>query len=195
MKWLPSPPTDNLYKFMSIFGLWLLLGLVLLFAWLGYLDFQIKKESERSQAYFISTNMESKISTRLASIKAMHFNENRLEWILPSTGIEQEQKILQMALDNHKQIIDKNKDSLNHNIREMMEMLESMDFLWIVMIPIYVFLAVGCPYFGFTRWYRYIQKPSEAAHDLDCRLKEATLRKIEAEIRQLSPPKKFSVKR
>jgi len=192
MKWLPSPPTDNLYKFMSIFGLWLLLGLVLLFAWLGYLNFQVKKEGERSQAYFISTNMELKISTRLASIKAKHFNENRLEWVLPDTGIEQEQKILQMALDNHRQIIEKNKDALNHNIDGMLEMLESMGFLWIM--PIYVFLAVGCPYFGFTRWYRYIQKPSEAAHELDCRLKEATLRKIESEIRQ-SRPNKFSVTR
>jgi len=180
---------------MSIFGLWLLLGLVLLFAWLGYLNFQIKKESGRSQAYFISMNMESKIATRLASIKAKRFNENRLKWVLPGTSVEQEQKILQMDIDDHRQIIETNKDALNHNhnIGEVMEMLESMCFLWIM--PIYVFLAVGCPYFGFTRWYRYIQKPSETAHDLDCRLKEATLRKIEAEIRQLSPPKKFSIKR
>lgn len=189
MNWLPSPPTDNLYKFIAIFGLYLLLGLLAFFSWLGYLQFHSEREMKRSQAYFFSVQMESQISARLSSIKAKRLSENKLEWTPPGATSDQEQKFLQMALENHRQTIQKNKDVLNTRPGEELEVMKAMGYFWLM--PIYVLFAVGCPFFGFLGWYRKIQRPSEEAHVLDCKLKEATIRKTDAEIRGLFRTKKF----
>ncbi len=192
MNWLPSPPTDNLYKFVAISGLWLLLGLLVFFSWLGYLQFQNSKEAKRSQAYFFSERMEIQISARLDSIKANRPKENKLEWTPPDATLEQEQQFLQMALNNHRQTIEKNKDVLDRKPGEDLEILKAMGFYWLM--PVYVFFAVSCPFIGFLGWYRKIQKPSEEAHGLDCRVKEITILKIEAEIRHLSRRKRFGAR-
>lgn len=183
MNWLPSPPTDNLYKFIAIFGLWLLLGLIMVFAWLGYLQFQLEKEGERAQAYFSSKRMEAQISARLASVKARRPAENKLEWMPPDISLEQEQKLIQEMLTDHKQAIEKNKDALDRKFGEELKLLGSMGFPWVM--PIYMLFTVSCTLFGFIQWHRKIQKPSEEAHILDCRLKEVEIKKIEAEIRDL----------
>ena len=193
MNWLPSPPTDNLYKFSAISGLWLLLGLLVFFSWLGFLQFQNAKEAKRSQAYFFAEQMEMQISARLDSINAKRPTENKLEWTPPGATLEQEQKFLQMALDNHRRTIEKNKNIFDRKSGEDLEILKSMGFYWLM--PIYVFFAVGCPFFGFIGWYRKVQKPSEEAHILDCRVKEATILKIKAEIHHLSRRKRFGEER
>lgn len=133
--------------------------------------------------------MESQISVRLSSIKAKRLSENRLEWTPPEATPEQEQKFLQIALENHHQTIQKNKDVLDRRLGEEFEIMKAMGYFWLM--PIYVIFAVGFPFFGFLGWYKKIQRPSEKAHTLDCKLKELTIRKTEAEIRELSKSKKF----
>jgi hypothetical protein len=136
--------------------------------------------------------MDLKISARLSSIKAMRLSENKLEWTPPGATIDQEQKFLQVAIENHRQTIQKNKDVLDRRPGEDLEILKAAGYFWVM--PIYVLLAIGCPFFGFLGWYRKIQRPSEEAHVLDCKLKETTIRKTEVEIRELYRSKKFAAR-
>ena len=52
MKGIPSTPTDNIYKFMAISGLWFVAGFIALYIWLANTHIQLDKESLRSQSYF-----------------------------------------------------------------------------------------------------------------------------------------------
>jgi hypothetical protein len=54
MKGLPNPPTDNIYKFMAISGLWLFAGFVALYIWLVSVQIQLDKDSARLQSYSFS---------------------------------------------------------------------------------------------------------------------------------------------
>ncbi|RBC02804.1 hypothetical protein C3E97_008600 [Pseudomonas sp. MWU12-2115] len=185
MQWLPSPPTDNLYKFMAIFGLWLLLGLLLLFAWFGYMNFKLDEESRDNQHYYFSKNMKLDISRRLASLEANNSGENKLEWVPENSSPDQEKSFLKEALKNHEETMESTKYVLKSQTGRDLKIFEASGALWILWL--YVAIAIACPYLGFKWWYKKIQLPNEAANDMELKIKEASLLKLQIEISQLQP--------
>lgn len=133
------------------------------------------------------------MTKRLASIAEGKFSENRLDWIEPGTPIVEEERYIKAGLENHGEFIQNNKDVRPPNMSEKFQLIEALGFRWIM--PLYVLLAFGCFIFGFFGWYRKVQVPSEHAHALDCKIKEATVRKLELEIHELPKSKKYSTRR
>lgn len=183
MKGIPSTPTDNIYKFMAISGLWLIAGFFVLYAWLVNVQVQLDKDMIRSQAYFFSVNMERNIKQRLDSIDEEKFDENRLDWVPERFSIKEERHLLNIAYENHKKSIEKNEDVLESNPGEKLQLIKRWDVR--VASGVYVFLMVGLTWFGFSRWVTKTHLVEERLRDLDREIKRRTLEKLELEIKQI----------
>lgn len=170
---------------MAIFGLWLLLGLLLLFAWFGYINFKLDEESRDNQHYYFSKNIELDITRRLASLDTKDTGENKLEWVPENFNPDQERKFLEQALKNHEETMKRTEYTLKSQTSRDIKIFEASGALWILWV--YVVFAIGCPYFGFKWWYKKIQLPNEAANDIELKIKEASLLKLQIEISQLQP--------
>lgn len=183
MKGIPSTPTDNIYKFMAISGLWFFVGFIALYIWLVNTQIQLDKESLRSKSYFFSVNMERNINNRLSSIENKKLDENRLDWIPVSYTPEQEKKFLNKALKNHQDTIEKNKDVLDSNTGEELKLIER----WDVRIAgiLYIALMVCLTLFGFSRWITKTHIVDEELRNLERDIKVKTLEKLELEINQI----------
>jgi len=90
LKGIPSAPTDNIYKFMAISGLWFIAGFIALYIWSVNTQIQLDKEILKAQSYFFSIKIERTIKKRLESIKKEEFDRNRLDWVPASYKPEQE---------------------------------------------------------------------------------------------------------
>jgi len=183
LKGIPSTPTDNIYKFMAISGLWFIAGFIALYIWLVNTQIQLDKESLRSQSYFFSVNMERNIKTRLGSINNEKFDENRLDWVPASYTPEQENKFLTKALENHQDTINKNKDVVDSNIGEELKLIERWDVR--IAGALYIFLMVGLTWFGFSRWVTKTHIVDEELRNLERDIKLKMLLKLELEINQI----------
>ncbi|GHA95968.1 hypothetical protein ACFFLG_03620 [Shewanella indica] len=182
LKGIPSTPTDNIYKFMAISGLWFIAGFIALYIWLVNTQIQIDKEALNSQAYFFSVNMERKIKNRLDSIEKGKLDENRLDWVPASYTPEQEEMFLSKALENHQETIKKNKDALNSDTGEELKLVERWDVR--IAGALYILFMVGLTWFGFSRWVKN-HIIDETVKTLDREIKEKSLKKLELEIQQL----------
>lgn len=183
MNVIPSTPTDNIYKFMAISGLWFVVGFIALYIWLVNTQVQLDKERLKSQAYFLSVNMERGIQNRLNAILAHKPAENRLGWVPTSWTLEQEAKILSIALENHQETIRKNKDVLESRTGEGLLLLERWDVR--IAGALYISLMVGLTYFGFSRWFAKTHLVDEELRNIDRDIKLKSLEKTALEIKQL----------
>ena len=182
MKGIPSTPTDNIYKFMAISGLWFIAGFIALYIWLVNTQIQLDKEALKSQAYFFSVNMERKIKNRLDSIEKGKLDENRLDWVPASYTPEQEKIFLSKAFENHQETIKKNKDAVNSDTGEELKLVERWDVR--IAGALYILFMVGLTWFGFSRWIK-THIIDETVKTLDREIKEKSLKKLELEIQQL----------
>lgn len=183
MNGIPIAPTDNMYKFMAISGLWFFAGFIAFYIWLVNVDIQLEKEKLRTQAYFVSVNMEREIENRLKSIKDGKVSENRLDWVPASFTSEQETLFIRQALTNHRLTISKNKDIIDNRIGEELSLFDR----WDVMIAgiVYVTLMVGLIWFGFSRWITKTHFLDEKLKYLERDIKIKSMEKMELEIKQL----------
>ncbi|WP_218396777.1 hypothetical protein [Alteromonas lipotrueae] len=179
MKGIPSTPTDNIYKFMAISGLWFIAGFIALCIWLINTQIQLDKEGLKSQSYFFSVNMERKIKRRLESIENNEFDKNRLDWVNSSFTPEREKLFITKALESHQEAIEKNRDILNSKTGEELKLLER----WDVRIAglLYIALMAGLTGIGFYRWITKTHLVDEETRSFDRDIKEKTLKKLKSE--------------
>ena len=168
---------------MAISGLWFVVGFIALYIWLVNTQVQLDKERLKSQAYFLSVNMERGIQNRLNAILAHKPAENRLGWVPTSWTLEQEAKILSIALENHQETIRKNKDVLESRTGEGLLLLERWDVR--IAGALYISLMVGLTYFGFSRWFAKTHLVDEELRNIDRDIKLKSLEKTALEIKQL----------
>ncbi|RUR43611.1 hypothetical protein [Vreelandella populi] len=183
MKGIPSTPTDNIYKFMAISGLWFVAGFIALYIWLVNTQIKLDKEALISQSYFFSVNMERNIHNRLSSIESGEADENRLDWVPSSYTLEQEKTFISKALDNHQENINKNKDVLESNTGEELKLVERWDVR--IAGALYIFLMVGLTSIGFYKWITKTHSVEEDLRNLEKEIKLKTLKKLELEIDQI----------
>ncbi|KIF61087.1 MULTISPECIES: hypothetical protein [Pseudomonas] len=184
MQWLPSFPTDNLYKLIAIFGLWLTAGLLAGMFYLSYLTYALEEETKQNIHYMNTEARISEIKKRLTSLKNNAPEENKLEW---SAVFTDEMTALQKTLEISEKNLEKPKKPDNPINESMMGFLFSGDYWIYIFIAAYSLLTVTCTYFGFKLWYKKIHLPAEEQHYLDMRIKEATLLKLQVEINQIQP--------
>jgi len=190
MKGLPNPPTDNIYKFMAISGLWLFVGFVVLYIWLVSVQIQLDKDSVRLQSYYFSVNIKRNIERRLSSIEKKEYDKSRLDWVPSSWSVGQEVLFLNKALENHEKTINRNKGSLNSNTGENLKLFERTDLR--AAFVLYVALMVGLIWFGFSRWIKVTHSINEQIKELDRDIKLKTLQKLELEIKQLKLTRRYT---
>jgi hypothetical protein len=180
---IPLTPTDNIYKFMAISGLWFFAGFIALYVWLINTQVQMDKELLRSKAYFFSVNMEQDIRVRLRSIENEKLDENRLDWVPSSFTQEQEKNFLAKALENHLESINKNKDVLHSNTGEELKLIERWDVK--IVGTLYIILMVGLTWFGFSRWVTKTHRIDEELRILEKDINLKILQKLKLEINQI----------
>jgi hypothetical protein len=179
MKGIPSTPTDNIYKFMAISGLWFIAGFIALYIWSVNIQIQLDKEALKSQSYFFSVNMERKINRRLKSIEKGEYELNRLDWVHSSYTPKQEKFFISKALENHQETIKNNNDVLDSKTGEELKLIERWDVL--IAGALYIALMVGLTWFGFSRWITRTHFVDEETKSFDRKIKEKTLEKLNAE--------------
>lgn len=175
-QWLPTPPTDNLYKFMAISGVWLSTLVLIIYLLLGYANFRINEDEKVFLSAAQSKNIVAEIENRLKSIDNSAFEENRLDWIPEDISPEDERNRLIYALSRHKESISKAENIAKDDTGEKLRIAIASGFWPIVNITI--FAAVFLCYFGFTRWYKYVQKPADTAAKTEQLLREENLLKM-----------------
>ncbi|MGY2293288.1 hypothetical protein ACW9H6_12180 [Pseudomonas sp. SDO528_S397] len=186
--WLPSPPTDNLYKLMAIFGMWLSAGLIAALLALSYLKYNIDQSTDEFIYKQHVKNDIEKIKKRLASLKADKPEQNVLEW---SSGFKDEKAVLEKVLESNLETINSDtaskKEELLQPDNPIIKFIFKSNLLVYTVIVIYIPLAIFCLCFGFRRWAVRVQGPSERLNELDIELKKAALVKLQIEISQMQP--------
>jgi len=69
MQWLPSPPTDNIYKLLAVFGLWLIAGALTLVSIFTYLDYRFQKETREESHHSQTEQMVNDFTKRIEALE------------------------------------------------------------------------------------------------------------------------------
>lgn len=69
MQWLPSPPTDNIYKLLAVFGLWLIAGALTLVSIFSYLDYRFQKETREESHHSQTEQMVNDFTKRIEALE------------------------------------------------------------------------------------------------------------------------------
>ncbi|EHK4786486.1 hypothetical protein [Vibrio parahaemolyticus] len=188
MKFFPTPPTDNLYKFCAILGAWLVAGVIALFMLLGYVTYDLEKQSVAQTHHFRTMSNYEKVIDRLSSIEQGKLDENIIEWLPSSDGSENEVDRLLEIKANQEKAITEYENEIRTDYGEIFEVVEATGIWWVICVLIS--LSVLCFYFGFKLWYIKVQKISDELLVLDVEIKRLTLRQLEKEV---SKSRKFVV--
>jgi hypothetical protein len=193
IQFLPSPPTDNLYKFMAIFGAWALLILALFVMSIGYISFKSREESQQAIAYTRSVGTVLHIQDRLDAIQAGRLNDAIVTWSPIQDGSDTEKAFLRKALQNNKEYLARHQgDAERHDAWTFWQILEATH--GIVFILIFGGVGIFCFIYGFRRWYKRVQRVSDAILLGKQTLQELTNQKLKRDLEaatqtpQLSPP-------
>ncbi|UTW03976.1 hypothetical protein KDX31_02815 [Amphritea atlantica] len=184
MKWMPAIPTDNLYKFCAISGMWMFFGLVVLYTWIVAITIQIEKEGSASTSYYSSLITVSDIERRLDSIEKGLEKENKLDWTSTEWDIDQEKNFLEHALKNHRKSMKLNEYAINSDTGEQLNLIKRPA----VYIPglLYLALMSFLLVIGFFRWKTKIQDIDLEIRKVELETKKRALVKLDLEIRNLN---------
>ena len=180
MNILPSTPTDNIYKFMAISGLWFIAGFIFLYTWFIKTEIDLANQSQKIRSYSDSKVILNKINLRLESINTNEISANKLDWIPIDMDIKTEKIILLGAKDNHQKYIDKATKDIDKEIGNELKLFDRLD-VRIVSIA-YIILMVFLTVFGFFGWFKKSHKIDEQTREIDLLIKQKTLEKINLEI-------------
>lgn len=189
IKFLPTPPTDNLYKFMAIFGAWALLILAVFMMGVGYLGFKSKEETQQTIAYYRTTSTVRHIQDRLAAIQAGRLEDAIVSWAPLHDGSDAEKTFLQNALQNNQTYLAHHHgDADRHDVWTFWQIFSATDGLFFILVL--GGTGIFCFIFGFLRW-QHIQSISDAILRGELAFQEMTNQKIRCELEATapSPPK------
>lgn len=184
MNVLPSPPTDNLYKFSAISGL-----LILLFSITGfvYLTFLLSNYDKATDLYLQSTNAEvsiREINCRIDSIEHGHIEKCPYREIRRES-LEDELNILLAIKRSDESVIAEYKrySELSQPLKENFEWIFNTGVFWLILItPSFATILFV---FGLSRWYKKVQIPMNELTYLNLKIRTLELAKLEFEVMQL----------
>lgn len=176
MPMLPTPPTDNLYKFVAIIGMWIF-GFTMLFA--GTLFFSAYK-------YEVLLGQQAQISTlnldvihadrRIDAINKGELSAYKIQGFSDFKDPQEEKRFL----TNWKRYVVSNIETIDNQVdREKRDNFDQIQVLGVFAIPVddyvklldsaWILAAIEVPlclsllmiYTGFTRWYILYQRPRD----------------------------------
>jgi len=173
MNWLPSPPTDNLYKFLALLGAW---GLLFFLGSLLVLEYQNYEHAEFNKKVLSVSAEESwirKAELRLNSLKDQHPEENAIPEISDHFTPKEELLFLTNSIALSEEHLVQLKELTAQPPQNVVPFLASIHFdRWLLGILI---LSMGCFYLGFRQWL-VLQHMSDELLRLDLTLKKAQVK-------------------
>jgi hypothetical protein len=175
MNWLPTPPTDNLYKFLAIFGTW---GLLFVFGSLLVLSYQNHEHDEFSKklkAVYSEESWIRKAEARVKSLKENRLAESSIPEISNRFSPKEELLFLSNAIALSKERLAQLKEFTKQPPENIFPFLASIRFdWWLLGILNGTFV---CFYFGFRQWL-VLQRASDELLQLDLTLKKAQVKEL-----------------
>lgn len=175
-KWLPSPPTDNLYKYAAISGLWLSLGFSLIFV--IYIKTSYSLQDYDSLLILIANDKQNikKEKDRIASLEIGKIKDNTIPGISNLFAPPQELLFLKnsLALD------EKRETQYKQNIIKLGD--PKSDWKWIqrsylgLWLPVSIPLSFLISFIGFRLWYLRNQKYADEILILERNIKIESLK-------------------
>lgn len=181
INFLPKPPTDNLYKFAAILGLWLLIFTIAIAFFISFITYQIEQETDATARLMSHNSKLHQIEKRLSSIDAGDIEQNVLNFSRVHDGSEQEI----IHLNELKALISQKVEAIKSNSTNY---ARSIEVFWKIKLHWFLYIlpiiSATLFFFGFRQWYIKIQKPSETAMVQQLRINELTIKQLEKEIVQ-----------
>jgi len=179
MNFLPKPPTDNLYKFVAILGLWMLVFTVAIGFFINFMIYQIEQETETVARLMGYDSKLSRIERRLQSIEDGELDQNIVDTSPVNDGSQEELNYLIDLKGRIKETVDE-LESRGTDYAQAVKVAWGIKLHWFL----YIFPSLSCLFFwfGFRQWYFKIQKPSEDALAQQRRINELTIQRLEQEI-------------
>lgn len=183
---LPSPPTDNLYKFMAILGAWTLLILAVFLMGVDYLAFKSKEEAQQTIAYYRAAHNVQLIQDRLAAIQAGRLNDAIVPGSSPHDGSNSERTRLQNGLQNNQDYVTRHQDdAYRDDAQTDWQILSAIHGLYYILVLGGV--GIFCLIPGFYRWWR-IQRVSDDLLDSQLKFQKMTNQKLQLKLDAVNQP-------
>lgn len=184
MNVLPSPPTDNLYKFSAISGLLILLLSITGFV---YLTFLLSNYDKATDLHLQSNKADvsiREINCRIDAIKHGHIEKCPYREI-KKESLEDELNILLAIKRSDESVIAEYKrySELSQPLKENFEWIFNTGVFWLILIT--PSSATILFVFGLSRWYKKVQVPMNELTYLNLKIRTLELAKLELEVIQL----------
>jgi len=176
MNWLPSPPTDNLYKFLAIIGGW---GVFFIFTFLLALFFQNYEHAEfnkKMSSIYAEEDWNRKAESRVNSLKKGLTGENRIPEISSNFSLKEELLFLSNSMKLSSERLAQLKELTKQPPQNIFPFLASINFdRWLLGALALVLLAFS---YGFMQWF-VLQRISDEILRLDLILKRTQAKELD----------------
>lgn len=182
MNIIPAAPTENLYKFFAIFGLWLFVILGGVLIGLQYLSYLGDEELKATQSFYSSKDTDRKVMARIKAIQEGRLNDDRIELSADFKVPSEELRFLQIVHENHQKAMATAEPAMNQHIGAKFHMLERLGIKWL--LPTYSAICFLFVIYGFSAWHKHIQRPADRLIPIEFKIKEVDLQLKEMELAQ-----------
>lgn len=178
MKFLPAPPTDNLYKYAAITGLWLSLGFSALFVY--FIDTSNRLQDYYQHSLWVHKDKQfiDSAEKRIRSLQANKEQENKMEYISDTFDASQELVFLKNSIPLVQRKIEENTNAmakLGDPESDWKRFERAFLGAW---LPAAIGLSLLLSYGGFRLWYGRTQKRADELLVLELEYKREALRQI-----------------
>jgi len=175
---IPTPPTDDLWKFCAITGIWILCGLSVLMSFTVYvLDKSYDRTAAVTQEAITSSYVRC-MDTRIDELRS-----NKQQSVDPCVERNNFQNMSLQDLEHFKEVVSARLPGMEQDVKDNKS---DTYFRWLKRAYVYTWLPFGLVaslvmvYLGFRGWAKG-QKLAAKSLDLDLRIKAQQLRLLELE--------------
>lgn len=182
MSYIPTPPTDSLYKYMAITGIVLALVSIPGLSFLSYLNMHIEKYqsekflSDRSEQIIKEAEhckTELPLETKKCSMLGINVDDSSGSSTEKFDTLITQQK---NQLESYKKTI-----AVVEGLEEHIVWLSTSGFIYLfIIIPALSMLLI---LYGFSRWFKKIQKPKDELALVELEIRKLERAKLEAELK------------
>lgn len=172
IQWIPTPPTDDLAKYVAITGLWLTLGFSAILLFVVYNNYRLDERTQLVIQMASTLHFKEDVEIRIQSLEDGHPNENKLPI---SSGMTPKEELpflknIDKTLDS--KLSELQADGKANNSQAVYAWLRrGYVYFW---PPIALAGSLLLTFFGFMRW-REKQKRADEMFALDLEIKRQQL--------------------
>lgn len=178
----PAPPTDNLYKFLAIFGSWIFVTILAISFFSIYIETQIDNISKSNLELIENNRIISLIDIRLAAIHNNRLDVGAISGVFIDDGSEYEINYLKKLRDEKQKEVEKyTKPTIDYMSIALYakNSLKEIFFVFLTAISTCAFCLIK----GYGGWLRN-QKISDETLIVEHEIKRLSLKLLQLELKQ-----------